>query len=238
MRLPFWASVLTLCGVAILLLLGWWQLQRLAWKQGLLDAVQQEYAVDAERVSLMENSLRAEDFVRRGFVEGVFLHDKSVHIQSRTFDGVVGTHLVTPLLLVDGGAVMIDRGWVPLDGAGAVYAPQGQVKVLGMLRHMPRDNQFVPQNNFADDLWFRFDPFEIAHAKEVARVWPSVLYAEDELALVQEERLEGAYPVFVADQILPKNNHAQYAMFWFFMAVAMVGVYVFRFIVPQLCSKS
>lgn len=242
MRLPFWGSILTLCGVIILVALGAWQVWRLEWKRSVLDAVEAEYAVDARSVPLSQGSLGADDLFRRGYVEGIFLHDLEVHIQPRVHEGTVGYHVVTPLRLLGehDDVLLINRGWVPVDAefpkGAQVDRKEGRVKVLGMLRHAPVDSSFVPENTPEDDLWFRLVPAEIGAARNIMGLWPVVLYAE-------EERLTGGidaardYPVSTATRVSPNNNHAQYAFFWFAMAAAMVVVYAFRFIVPQCASR-
>jgi cytochrome oxidase assembly protein ShyY1 len=61
-------------------------------------------------------------------------------VRGRTLDGAVGFEVLTPLVLPDGAAVLVDRGWVPAapGGASAIpdvpVAPGGQVTVVGALR--------------------------------------------------------------------------------------------------------
>ena len=97
MKLPLWGSILTICGVVTLVALGMWQVARLEWKQGILEAVAAEYAVDALTVALSRDALGVDDLFRRGYVEGSFLHDLEVHIQPRVHEGTVGYYVVTPL---------------------------------------------------------------------------------------------------------------------------------------------
>jgi cytochrome oxidase assembly protein ShyY1 len=61
-------------------------------------------------------------------------------VRGRTVDGGLGLELVTPLVLGDGSAVLVDRGWMPLAGAGAADLPTppppptGEVTVVGRVR--------------------------------------------------------------------------------------------------------
>src|SRR3954453_19903702 len=68
-------------------------------------------------------------------------YDQAHEIQAgaRTVNGDVGFEIVTPLVLADGTAALIDRGWVPPSDAGAEAAPVvppapgGQVTVVGQI---------------------------------------------------------------------------------------------------------
>src|SRR3954452_13629054 len=68
-------------------------------------------------------------------------YDVSHEIQARarTVNGDVGFEIVTPLVVADGTAVLVDRGWVPPSDAGAEAAPVvppapgGQVTVVGQI---------------------------------------------------------------------------------------------------------
>jgi cytochrome oxidase assembly protein ShyY1 len=63
-----------------------------------------------------------------------------VLVRGRTVDGRVGLEVVTPLVLGDGTAVLVDRGWLPQAGAGAADLPRppspapGEVTVVGRVR--------------------------------------------------------------------------------------------------------
>lgn len=63
-----------------------------------------------------------------------------VLVRGRTVDNQLGFEIVTPLVLDDGAALLVDRGWVPSVAGGAYAqpvvppAPSGPVTVEGMLR--------------------------------------------------------------------------------------------------------
>ena len=60
-------------------------------------------------------------------------------VRGRTVAGQVGFEIVTPLLLDDGSALLVDRGWVPPADGGAMAipvvpaAPTGTVTVVGQI---------------------------------------------------------------------------------------------------------
>ena len=57
MRLPFWGTILTICGICVLCALGTWQYQRLQWKNEILKTIDAEYGLDVSKKKFL-----AEDF--------------------------------------------------------------------------------------------------------------------------------------------------------------------------------
>ena len=76
-----WPAIMAVAGVAILIALGTWQMQRMAWKQRLLADISQRAHVDPVAVTRAEQSKRAGADVEylRVKVGGQFLHDKERH---------------------------------------------------------------------------------------------------------------------------------------------------------------
>lgn len=71
---------------------------------------------------------------------GVYDADHQVLVRGRSVNGQVGYEVLTPLVLADGGAVIVDRGWIPASPEGMTTTPRvpappaGQVTVVGRLR--------------------------------------------------------------------------------------------------------
>ncbi len=234
MKLPFWATVFTLIGVMILCALGSWQVHRLQWKTEILAHVDDAF----EKVAIGEMppfSLAAdmayEGFVLGGSVRGTYLHDKSILIQSRVYDRVPGYHVITPFVVSRSDSppvLLVNRGWVPLEaerGEGfEIQYPDGEVEVSGMLV-APPEAKYQPENDAARDMWYRIDIGQLQNFMKIKHLEPKVLYVGggDE---------GGYYPVPVMDGLRSNihNNHKQYAFFWFSMALALIGVYLARFI--------
>ena len=93
MKLPFWATILTALGVVVLCGLGLWQSERLEWKKALLERIDEEYAVNASSAALDPSVDLQDAIIKRGFLEGRYLHDLAVLIQPRTYEGKPGYHL-------------------------------------------------------------------------------------------------------------------------------------------------
>lgn len=232
MKLPLWASLFTLCGVAVLCGLGTWQLERLAWKRELIAQIEQELAKDAEQTPIAPEDFKQTSGFKRGTIEGVFDHDKEVMVQGRLREGKLGYDIITPFRPVGTlGYVLVNRGWMPIERErkpqDVIVWPEGKIKLEGMLRLSPETNMFTPKNVSAKKVWFTMTPDIAADLHGIVVMGPLILYAEGEAK-------PGIYPAPHEARISFSNNHLQYAIFWYVMAGAMVVVYALRFMVKQL----
>lgn len=234
MRLPFWASICTLCAVVILCSLGSWQLYRLDWKQGILAKLEAEYAKDALQVPLegedfKESAQSTDEIVlKRGYIIGRYLNDKAVKISPKIFDQKIGEHLVTPFELEKGqGIVLVNRGWIPkerdMPKGKDIREIDQQVKLVGMVRPAPLANMFTPINKPQKEQWYIVNIADISKARDLTDVFPRMFYLEE------AENKDHFYPLVEASRPEIANNHAQYAAFWFSMAVVLLLVFVVRF---------
>lgn len=229
MKLPFWGTILTIVGVIVLCALGFWQMHRLQWKAGILAAVNSQYEVVASGNRLLLGGLLGEVDFKRGYITGTLDYKKTILLQPRVHDSDVGYHVLTPLIVKGGdGVILVNRGWVPFDWDVSRDIVAGEVKVVGMLRRPPIVSSFVPENIPDKGVWYRIDLEQIAKVKGIEKIMPNIFYSEENIIKGHD------YPVASATRVNISNNHAQYVFFWFSMAVAMIVVYVLRFIVPQM----
>lgn len=136
---PRWLvrHVLAAVMIAGCLGLSMWQADRLAdRKADNARLTSQTRLAPVELQSLLQQP--AVDAVyRRVSVTGTYDAGREVLLLTRSFKGRPGNHLLTPLVMASGGAVIVDRGWVPLDidrpGAGQAAPPAGEVSLTGIL---------------------------------------------------------------------------------------------------------
>jgi surfeit locus 1 family protein len=97
--------------------LGWWQVERGRAKQALADAI----ALRAAQAPLPQAELAgtaetaAAQHHRRIELSGRWLNAHTVYLDNRQMNGRPGFYVLTPLLLSDGSAVLVQRGWQPRD---------------------------------------------------------------------------------------------------------------------------
>ena len=232
MKIPFWATLLTICGVAVLCVLGTWQLERLEWKRELIAQMEREYTKDAAQTPLSPDDFKVTSGFKRGTIEGTFDHAREILLQGRLREGKLGHNVITPFR-PEGtlGYVLVDRGWVPIERErkpqDVIAWPEGKIKLEGMLRLPPESNMFTPENKPENKEWYSMTPGIAADLHSIVVTGPLILYAEGEVK-------PGIYPAPHEARISFSNNHLQYAVFWYVMAGAMVMVYALRFIIKPL----
>lgn len=208
-----WADVWTGLGIALLLGLGIWQMERLAWKENLLAEI--AAATSAPVLNLNSDALPPQVTFRTAQVSGRFDHTHEFQLLSRTHDGQVGRDLVTPLLLPDGRMLLIARGWVPEDKADPSTRPQSQpadtLTLQGRIMPAPRQGWMQPDNAPERNQWFFIDLRAMTLASGYSLSFPFYLQA-----LPEAEQAE--LPLAKNNAAQLSNNHLQYALTWFTLA--------------------
>lgn len=215
---------LSILAFGVLVGLGAWQVQRLAWK-GDLIARMSEQAV-SEPLPLADVEARHEagenvEFMRVTAI-GRFVHDSELFVFT-TLDGEMGWKVVTPLERGDGSAVLVDRGFVPYDlkdpAARADNLPAGTVSVTGVARPYSSGRApFAPDNDADANVWHWWALPAMAEAAGVERTVPFILQAEPR---------PGGPPwprAAVPDPAAIPNRHLGYAITWFGLAAVLLAV--------------
>ncbi|MFN3826063.1 MAG: SURF1 family protein [Micavibrio sp.] len=218
--------LMVFCTLVVLCGLGHWQMQRLAWKTDLIAKFEKEYARDPLANPLDELALneiaRQSPALMYGSLRGRFHHDLEILIGPRTHDDQPGYHVITPFSIVGGnGRVLVNRGWVPLEKANPLSRIEGQTEgvltLTGIARLPDKANHFTPENNPQDHVWYSVDSQAIAMAVNMPSFPAVVFYAE-----TQQPPYSGIWPIMAPTRTMPRNNHLQYAIFWFGMAGVLV----------------
>lgn len=230
-RSLFWPTLVTIAGSAVLAGLGTWQMHRLTSKTQLIATV--EARVNADPVPLPGQSEWPQlDLGRMEYrpvtAAGVFDHAHEFHVftqlsQPRGRHGGPGYWIITPLLLDGGGTVMVNRGFVPREFKDPTTRPAGQasgpVTVTGLIRAPERQQAFVPDNDRENNVWFFRDVAAMAAASGHSDVAPFLV---DERA----SAVPGGLPQAGETQIVFRNDHLQYALTWYGLALCLAGVYI------------
>lgn len=225
------ATLVTLAGLAVTIGLGTWQLERLQWKQDLIARIDRQMAEPAVPLPARIDDPTAWEF-RPVTLAGRFLNDKEMLLIARPHQGQVGYEVLTPFQRADGaGIVLVNRGFVPMDrrdpATRTAARVEGEVSVKGIVRVPQPAGFFQPGNGtpVPGSAWMRADPSAMAAALSLGEVAPVVV----EMLPGQGAGLPGA-PAGTLAGIAPRvelpNNHLQYALTWYGLAVTLVGIYV------------
>jgi surfeit locus 1 family protein len=223
-------ALFTVIMIGVLAALGTWQVERLNWKQGLIANL--EARLSATPTGLPPRArwsglTATEDEFRRVAFPAEFIRGEEALVYSsgsslRPDAAGPGYWVFAPARLAGGGIVVVNRGFVP-DGKQAPDAhaqPSGMVDIVGVLRWPEARGAFTPADDPAKGLWFARDPAGMADARKWGAVAP---FYVDQEAPVPPGGLPKPGPLRAA---LP-NNHLQYAVTWYGLALVTLVAALF-----------
>ncbi len=219
-----WILFIAIPGIALLLALGAWQTYRLFWKIELNDFRSQQ--IMSEPVALPEKLEPFSDwYYRPVFVLGSFQHDQEMYLAARSFKSNVGYQILTPFKTLDGRIVIINRGWVPEAKKEASTRVKGQVKgtirINGLVVKGQEDGFMRPENVPEEKFWYWIDLPEISRFLDI----------QEQNFLIDADNAEnyGGLPVGGQTRVILRNEHLQYAIVWYSLAIALgVITYIIR----------
>lgn len=221
---------------AILIGLGLWQLERLAWKEQLIADMQARLAAapialpaaaDWPKLSQQKDEFRRVT-LRAEFPESsprAYLYAGAPAL--RPDIKTPGYFVFAPARLADGRIVVVNIGWVPLDRRDATSQntwqntwQAGPREIAGFLRWPERSSPFVADHDAAGEIWFRRDPAGMAAMLQWGEVAPFHLDMEGPVS-------SGGLPKPGLLAATLPNNHLGYALTWFGLAGTLAGVFGF-----------
>ena len=210
-------AIVAIGSLCILISLGSWQLHRITWKEGLISMRQAELA--RPPIPLKSPLTVKPVAFRRVEVRGRFLYKKEILVGPISYYGRAGWHIVTPLQLVSGDIVLVNRGWVPFAYKLDPHKPSKNknldLNVVGVVGWPRKVSYFDPLNVPEKSQWFRIEPIKMAKKlklKAVAGYWISI----------NKVNGKGRYPIGGVGIEVPSNNHLQYALTWYGMALGLI----------------
>jgi surfeit locus 1 family protein len=208
--------------------LGTWQLGRKAWKEALIETLEQRLSARPTELPPPASwaGLRQADEEFRRVKLKVELQSGR---EALVFTGTTslrpdikspGYFLFTPARTREGGLVVINRGYVPEPGGspGRYAPPTGMVEIVGALRWPEATNPFVRAHDPAAAIWFVRDHVEMAARNGWGAVAP--FYVE-----MEGPQPAGGLPRAGALRPTLRNEHLQYAITWYGLALVVVVMF-------------
>jgi surfeit locus 1 family protein len=212
-------------GIAILLGLGVWQVNRLGQKEALIATL--ENRLKTPPISLNEalsKQGQGEDIEYLKIKLAGQIDPKNTFRKVTSINGDPGWEIIAPFRTEEGSLVLIDLGAIAENQP--LSLPETPQTIIGIIRfHNKGRGYFDNDNNAAKNIWYWWDvPAMLGGLNQIAAVHaaPFILQklpsAENEVPLAELPKVELA------------NNHLGYAITWFGLAAALAGVtgfYVF-----------
>lgn len=221
--------VFSLLLLPVLLILGFWQLERAEEKRTIQQTLSEQQARPPlhwdEYLRLRDTDPTALQY-RRIALTGQLDGQRYWLLENQIVNGQVGYAVIMPLHLEAGEVVLINRGWVPGSGSRReppqVQAPEGVITLSGWLRE-PSDNRLLRGG-----------------APDLSDHWPKLILMADIEVMIQEYRrpiqptLLQLEPDSTAALVvqwrplnMPPSRHIGYAVQWFTMALVLVILTLF-----------
>lgn len=206
-------------GAAILIGLGVWQVQRLAWKESIIADIQSRIAADP--VDLPDTIDPERDAYLPVQVTGVLGKQYLRVLVSQKQIGA-GYRIIRPMARA-GENILIDMGFVSTaDADGMTFQEGPPVTITGNLQWPQETDKFTPAPERDKNIWFARDVDAMAQALEAQ---PVLVVRRDAAPLDSP-----LTPLPVDTAVIP-NDHLQYAITWFSLSaiwLAMTAVFLRR----------
>jgi len=225
-------TLLVLAGGALCVRLGIWQLDRLDQRRTFNAHVESMW--DAEPITLSGQT--TEDLTKMEYrsvtVSGSYDFENQIALRNRYHNNEYGYHLLTPLILDDGSAVLVERGWIPADRNNTPadwrqYDQPGRVTVQGQIRlgQTKPDVGGVPDPTLTPDQT-RLDFWNIVNLERIQKQMPYPLLNVFVQPDVDTNDTQPPIP-YQPEIELTEGPHFGYALQWFTFATILVAGYPF-----------
>lgn len=225
-------TLLVVLGAAVCARLGIWQLDRLEQRR----AFNEHYLAATTLPPLELDSAPQADLTTMEYravtVTGSFDFEHQVALRNRYYDNQYGYHLLTPLILPDGTAILVERGWIPAEGNAAPadwrkYDQPGQQTIRGIIRlgQTKPDLGGVPDPPLAEGQT-RLDFWNIVNLERIALQTPYPLLPVFIQPNPDDARIAPPYP-YQPEIEITEGPHFGYALQWFTFASILFFGYPF-----------
>ncbi len=232
----WWTTLLVLAGLALLIWLGVWQLDRLDQRRTANAVLAAQLAAPPVLLNTLSDPAQESLVDRQVRVRGEFDFSQQMLLKLQNFNGQPGGHLLAPLLLEgQDRAILVDRGWLPEAELGrdnwGQYDQPGVVEVTGYVRStetLPQADQ--EEGSAARQEWYRVD---------VAAIGAQLPYELLPYYLLQtpDDASSGGAMTLPARETptfdLSEGPHLSYALQWFSFAL-MLGIGYLYFVYRRL----
>jgi len=218
--------VLIGAAVIVMIFMGLWQLDRLDTKQKLNQEVKERTAatlLPIEEVVAANDQWAVGESLkfRRVTAAGEYRDEDSVLIRNRSLNGAPGYWILTPLFIKEDLAVIVNRGWIPLNAEDFSPETVGEVRISGLIRETIEASG-LQKSDRPDGVLESFGRVDLKRYQEQLSygIYPVFIQLEFQEPETQDQGL----PLKLEIPNFDDGPHLNYAIQWFcFAAVFAIG---------------
>ncbi|MBE0412905.1 SURF1 family protein [Yoonia sp.] len=215
--------LLGIAGCGVLISLGTWQVQRLAWKEDIIGAINAR--LSAPPIPLPLSPTEDDDEYRRVTVSGTPL-GQELHVLTSGTQAGTGYRVISRFATDDGPVILLDQGLITLDAKEAAPLTR-PMQVTGTLLWPDDQTASTPSPDLGKNIWFARHVEAMADALDTVPVMVVATHTTP-----ADPRIT-PLPINTADI---KNDHLEYAITWFSLALvwAIMSLFlIFRMTRPK-----
>ena len=206
--------------IVLLLLLCFWQTQRLEWKNNLIKSINlNQNSVIDEFPSNDENSKY--EFMNTS-VKGKLLTSKKMFFYKFNLNGESGYEIVIPMELNSKKFIYTILGWIPFDAKDNFELDEvflkSEMTIKGALIYSKERKLLIPENDTVTNTWYLLNTSEMDKYHKIK----SSKYM---IKLLDQSFSDNILIEFEPSNIT--NNHFQYAVTWFLLSFVIMIMYIY-----------
>lgn len=220
LRPRFWPTLMAGLGIVVLCGLGLWQLERREWKHALISDIETRSTAEPASIAELMRLAPEQRPFRHVRVSGFLVQQPFVRLYVTTKDGP-GHRYIHALRLDEGGFLLVDLGFAPLNAPDVSAAPAEHVTLTGLMRVSEAADTFTPAPDLANRIFYVRDVPAMAASLDIAVFPDFALEAEN-----MRPAFSGKWPRTGRATAEITDNHLQYALTWFALALVLGVIWV------------
>ncbi|WP_347939374.1 SURF1 family protein [Rickettsia oklahomensis] len=205
----------------IFISLGLWQLSRLKEKKLFLASMQANLISPAINLEELGSNL----IYRKVKITGQFLPNRDIYLYGRRSMASEkdGYYLVTPFKTVKEQIILVARGWFSNRNKNTITQATNDQKheIIGVIMPSEKTHSYLPTNDIKNNVWLTLD---LKAASETLGLNLENFYIIEEGKDISN--LDILLPLAISHLAAIRNDHLEYALTWFGLAISLIVIYV------------
>ena len=202
-------------------MLGYWQLQRLQWKNDLISSIELNFNSKTIDFPILNDADNKYEYMQ-SHIEGKFVVKQSMFFFRSNLRGESGYEIVVPFKTMLSKDVYVIIGWIPFDKKDEIdlkfINDEALTKIEGSLIYSKKRKPLIPDNDISSNVWYLMNTEEM----DIVNKLNTSNYL---LKITDKNYFPQILIEFEPTNIT--NNHLQYAGTWFLLALVNTIMYIY-----------